>query len=96
MLKQINTDYLISLNFVHINEDEKEYLKKDYVAVQIFNDKNEVVDLVDISIYLEKQDKKWIISKCMSNDNDHQDVFSKHLKNNDIKELLHFDMVNSK
>ncbi len=95
MRKQINKEYLISLNFVLLTEHGKECLKKDYPAVQLFNDKSEAVDLVDISVYLENQDNKWINSKCLSNDNKHTDLFNTHFKSNEIKELLYFDMAHS-
>ena len=38
---KINKEYLAALNFTPITEDGKVYLKKDYVAIQLLNKKNE-------------------------------------------------------
>ena len=94
MLIQINKEYLVSIKFVSIVEAGIEYLKKDYVAIQLYNKEGEIVDLVDVSIYLKQSNSNWIIDKCISLDSKQVDVFKVHFKNNHMRELLKFDLIN--
>jgi len=94
MLKQINEEYFISIDFVHVIEEGKEYLKKDY-DILLFNKKNEFSDVDRISIYLIEQDRKWIVSKHLSINSKHKKLFKTYFKNYDIKELMYFDIVHS-
>src|SRR5690348_2941169 len=94
MSKIINREYLMSLGFFPVNEGGKEYLKKDYFAVSLFDHDQDFFGLADVSVYLQKQDQRWIISKCVSIDQYHEDEFNLHFKGNEINELLIFDLKN--
>jgi hypothetical protein len=94
MLKRINKEYFISINYVPVIEIGKEYLKKDYV-VSLLNKKHEIIDVVCISIFLEEKDNNFIINKKLSFDSNYKKIFTQYFKSYDMRELLYFDLVNS-
>lgn len=93
MLKQINRDYLLSLNFIEIKIDGREFLKKEYNGILVINKKNEIEDAISVSVYLKEEQNKWIISKCYESANGSKNVISKYFKSKDMQELMHFDLV---
>lgn len=93
MLTPIDKKYLMKLDFYPITENGKEYLKKNYVAVYKFNRNFKIIDLVDLTVFLEKTANNWIISKCVSYDSKAKNVFRFHFKSNSMRELIHFNNI---
>lgn len=91
MLTPIDKEYLIKLDFHPFIENGKEYLKKNYVSIYKFNSNFKIIDVVDVTVFLEKKANNWIISKCISYDSKAKNVFRFHFKSNSIRELIHFN-----
>jgi len=90
----ISREYLISLGFLAVKEAGREYLRKEYYGVSLFDWKDEFFGTADVSVYLQKKDEAWIITKCQSLDQYHEDEFNLHFKGNKLNELLAFDLKN--
>ena len=90
-LRPIDKEYLMKLDFHSFIENGKEYLKKNYLAVYKFNSNFKIIDLVDVTVFLEKTSNNWVISKCLSYDSKAKNVFRFHFKTNNIRELINFN-----